>query len=299
MTAFDDNADAGVLILGAEGRIGRTLAALLDGARLAARVPTRPGVIRVTDYADLPSTLFDGIDVVINCAGIIRGNDAELSRINAAMPEAAARTARLAGVRRFIHVSSMSVYGHARAIDATTVEVPMSAYGRSKAAGDAALSALNSKQFETAMLRLPAIVGPGVSGKTARLLKAWALTSVMPIPRGDVRRSMIGLDMTARCLAVIARSCDTGIVLAADPLPFGYASAAEGLRVATGRRLMTIALPRPMIALMSRATPAAAASLWADSLLDPAANLAVRQGMDSTLYANLAAMIAPAGPADQ
>lgn len=291
MKAIDDSPGAGVLILGAEGRIGRLLGHILSGARLAARTPTREGVVAVRDYADLPPKLFDGIDVAINCAGIVRGSPAQLMRVNAAMPIAAARAAQRSGVRRFVHVSSFSVYGHARAIDARTVEAPESAYGRSKAAGDAALRDLAGDGLDVVMLRLPAIIGPGCGGKTALLLDIWARTGIMAIPRDDVRRSMIGAKLTAQCLAALVRSGDTGVMHAADPLPFGYVSAARALEAATGQRFGTLAIPRSMTRLIARVAPAAAASLWADSLLDPAANLAIREGMHSTLHADLAAMV--------
>lgn len=80
-----------------------------------------------------------GFDVVVNTAGAARPGAGErevLLAANVVQPAVAARAAREAGVRRFVHVSSAAVQGRLDPLDETSRHAPLTPYGRSKAAGE-------------------------------------------------------------------------------------------------------------------------------------------------------------------
>ncbi|POH59871.1 NAD-dependent epimerase/dehydratase family protein [Arthrobacter glacialis] len=121
--------------------VATTAQALADQARLF----TSPG--RSTSAADYAALLqaFDGVDVVVNAAGLAAPGDAEspsLTGANALLPAVIALAARAAGVKRLVHLSSASVQGHRRVIDETSVRAPFSAYSRSKTLGEEVLEVL-------------------------------------------------------------------------------------------------------------------------------------------------------------
>jgi len=283
--------DTPVLVVGGGSRIARALAPLLGDA--AAYVVRRPsGHARETivdDYRSLPLSVFIDAECVINCVGTPTGDVEHLNRINFEIPCQLAAAARDAGVRHFIHISSFSVYGRADEIGRATPTAPTGDYGRSKLAADEALLALESDRFAVTVLRLPLIYGDDVAGKLAQLLRLWARTRVLPVPTGDVRRAMIGVELSAEVIARIAtQPVDASkIVFAADPRPFTYADAA---RARNGKNaLRRFPVPRGFADLVERLAPSVGGRLFADSRLADDDNLAIRYGLGSRLYHDIAA----------
>lgn len=275
-----------ILVAGGGSRIAASLAPLLgDRARFVVRRPT--GLARETiveDYGDIPADLFEGAKCVINCVGVSNGDPELIQRINVDMPLALARKARAAGVGRLIHISSFSVYGGARLIDARTPVAPVSAYGRSKLAADVGLLDLADSGFAVAALRLPLIYGRNSFGKLGQLLKLWTRLRVLPVPAADVSRAMIGTDLCAEIIARLSVEPRAGVLFAADPEPFTYA----GVAAARPEHLARFPLPRPAIRTLQALAPAIAAQLFADSHLADADNLAVDYGLVSRLYRDIA-----------
>lgn len=282
MAARRDN----ILIVGGGSRIATSLAPLLgERARIVSRRPS--GLARETtveDYGLLPEPIFDGIGYVINCVGTSVGDAALLQRVNVEIPLALASAARTAGVRRMIHISSFSVYGGARLIDATTPAAPTSVYGCSKLEADTALLAMNGDGFAVATLRLPLIYAPDSLGKLGQLLRLWTRLRVLPVPAADVSRAMISADLSAEVVAALCDDFRPGVRFAADPVPFTYARAA----VSRPETLFPLPLPRIATRTAERVAPALAARLFADSHLADADNLAIGYGIASRLYRDIA-----------
>ncbi|AJA09005.1 hypothetical protein SKP52_10500 [Sphingopyxis fribergensis] len=282
MAARRDN----ILVVGGGSRIATSLAPLLgERARFVSRRPSGlPREIAVENYDMLSQQMFDGIEYVVNCVGVSSGDAALMQRVNVDIPLALARTARAAGTRRIIHISSFSVYGGAGLIDERTPTRPTSDYGRSKLAADIRLLALADDRFAVTALRLPLIYAPESLGKLGRLLKLWTRMRVLPVPAADVSRAMISADLTA---SVVARLCEDfrpGVCFAADPMPFTYVQAAA----ARSETLFRLPLPAVATHAAERVAPAIAARLFADSHLSDADNLAIGYGLSSQLYRDIA-----------
>lgn len=238
----------------------------------------------VVDYDKFSADMFDGVDCVVNCVGVSNGEAALMQRINVDMPLALADAARAAGVRQLVHISSFSVYGGARLIDARTPVRPVGAYGRSKLAADTGLLALSDDDFAVATLRLPLIYSADSLGKLGQLLKLWTRLRVLPIPAADVSRAMISADLSAEVIVRLCADFGPGVRLAADPEPFTYAQAAA----ARSETLFRLPLPTMLTRMAERLAPSVAARLFADSHLADADNLATGYGIASRLYRDIA-----------
>src|SRR5437773_7131780 len=114
------------------------------------------------DIRDIDETVFQGIDAVVHLAAL--SNDpigdivaSKTDEINAGGTVRCGAMAKKAGVRRFVLASSCSLYGSAGAaagpLGETAPLAPVSAYARSKVAGEAGLQAMADHQFEPVMLR--------------------------------------------------------------------------------------------------------------------------------------------------
>ncbi len=269
------------LVLGGNSRLAGALRRHLpDHARYAARETTDPRCLAVGDYAKVSPALFAGVSTVINCAGIIAGDPASLRRANVDAPVHLATLAQEAGVERFVHVSSFSVFGRVRHIDARTPVRPESEYGRSKLAAEEALLALATRDFAVVPVRLPAIVGGGERDKLRRLIALWLRVRRLPVPRTPVERSMISIDLAAQVLAEVAKGQECGVVQAADPILFTYREAAAAIRGATGRSIGVVTLPDIATRSLERVAPGLAASLYESSVLAAADNRAAPLASD-------------------
>lgn len=138
---------------------------------------------------------FLGIDVVFNVAGIAHINENKKNRnlyykINHDLVVDIAKAAKLGGVKQFILLSTMSVYGLTTGyIDKNTIEHAQNAYGLSKLQADNEIKKLASDDFKFACLRPPMVYGKGCKGNYRRLRK-FVLKSLV-FPQYNNQRSMI------------------------------------------------------------------------------------------------------------
>lgn len=162
-----------------------------------------PGIEADTDWSE---ALVD-VDVVVHCAARVHVmNDsisdplAEFCKVNVAGTLNLAKQAALAGVKRFVFLSSIKVNGEETQpggpYSAHDVPAPEDAYGISKAEAEAGLRLLSLETgMEVVIIRPPLVYGPGVKGNFSSLLR-WVARG-LPLPLGLAttnRRSLVGLD---------------------------------------------------------------------------------------------------------
>ena len=154
-------------------------------------------------YVDIKDTIgwepkqsdFVGYDVVFNVAGVAHIRETKQNQhiyyeINRDLIIKIAKTAKKAGVKQFILLSSMSVYGMTVGrITKSMSEAPVDAYGKSKVQADKAIKKLEDKKFGFACLRPPMVYGKGCKGNYQKL-RAFALKTFI-FPEVHNHRSMI------------------------------------------------------------------------------------------------------------
>ena len=158
---------------------------------------------------------FSEFDIVYHVAGIAHadvGNVDESIKekyyaVNTDLAVEVCKKAKAEGVKEFIFMSSMIIYGDSapygksKIIDENTVPKAANFYGDSKLQADVAVRELASDEFKVIVLRPPMIYGKGSKGNYPTLAK---LAKKLPVfPDVDNKRSMLHIDNLCEFLCQI------------------------------------------------------------------------------------------------
>lgn len=250
-------------VTGATGFVGshlidRALAQGHDVRALTRRdQPERSGVTWVRgaldDRASL-ATLCAGAEAAIHAAGVLTADAAGFEAGNVAGTRAMLDAAVAAGVRRFVHVSSLAAR-----------EPQLSLYGASKARSE---TLVKTAPIEWSIVRPPAVYGPG-DKETLDLFRMAKAGVVMLPPKGCL--SVIHAhDLADLLLALVTLRAPYGITVEPDDgKPGGYShdGFARLLGKAFDRKVLALSMPAAAIragAAVDRFVRGAKAKLTAD-----------------------------------
>lgn len=179
-----------VLITGANSYIGESVRNYLAQSPDNYTVDTKDTIGWIPKPSD-----FVGYDVVFNVAGIAHIKETPKNRhlyyaINKELVVDIAKAAKAGGVRQFVLLSSMSVYGlEIGRITKDTNPNPITAYGDSKLGADEEIKKIEDTCFKFACLRPPMVYGKDCKGNYQRL-RSFALKAPI-FPNYENKRSMI------------------------------------------------------------------------------------------------------------
>lgn len=161
---------------------------------------------------------FSSYDVVLHLAGIAHvSTDPSMEelyyKVNRDLSIEVAQKAKVEGVRQFILMSSIIVYGdssgHQKIIDKNTVPNPSNFYGNSKLQAEQHIRQLEDINFNIAIIRPPMIYGKGSKGNYPKLAKA---AQKLPIfPNIQNQRSMLHIDNLCEFIRLIINHEDSGL----------------------------------------------------------------------------------------
>lgn len=190
------------LVTGATGMIGGAVVDALRARGHRIRALVRPSAqvdallrqgvdVVMGDLGDEASLrqAVQGIDLVFHAAALLgfRNTAQALDDVNVAGTERLLTASRAAGVQRFIHISSVGVYGpHEPPIHEDTPQTPNNAYGRSKQRAEEAVWRAHAQGLATIILRPCIVYGPGDRYFTPIFTQLMRLP-VLPLPDGGDR----------------------------------------------------------------------------------------------------------------
>ena len=258
-----------MLVTGAGGFIGQAVCADLKsrghhvlGALRKRDAPREsPGVdyVGMGDMDELTdwSCVVDDIDCVVHLAARVHlMNDtareplAEFRRFNVDLTMNLARQAALAGVRRFVFVSSVKVNGEntpfGQPFAADDVPRPTDAYGVSKLEAEQLLVQLGkSTGMEIVIVRPVLVYGPGVRANFYQMMDWLKIGFPLPLKALDNQRSLVAIDnlvdMIATCLSHPAAA--NQIFLVSDGEDLTVSELMERTSMALGRRARLLTMP--------------------------------------------------------
>jgi len=239
-----------VLITGANSYIGTSFEKYIK--------ENYPGqyVINTIDMKDgsWRNQSFAGYDSVFHVAGIAHQKETKKNahlyyEVNRDLAIETAKKAKSEGVRQFVFLSSMSIYGmEIGVITRDTVPNPKTAYGASKLQAEETIQILSEHSFRVCILRPPMVYGDGCKGNYRTLEK---LAEVLPIfPDFYNQRSMISVNRLAGFVVMCIDRNLEGTFLPQDPEYVNTSKMVEQLAKNRGKSVALCKLLNPLVFLM-------------------------------------------------
>ena len=161
------------------------------------------------------SKSFAGYDAVFHVAGIAHQKETKENahlyyEVNRDLAVETAKKAKNDGVRQFIFLSSMSVYGlNTGVITKDTVPNPKSNYGKSKWEAEKKISELGTTSFCISILRPPMVYGDGCKGNYQTIVK---IVKKFPVfPKVNNQRSMVKIETLLSFIEKLIINRESGI----------------------------------------------------------------------------------------
>lgn len=171
--------------------------------------------VRNKKWKEIDLSIYDTILHVAGIAHVTTNSKMEemYYKVNRDLTIELANKAKKAGVKQFIFMSSIIVYGDSKVekmvIDRSTEPSPSNFYGLSKLEAEEGILSLESKDFKIAIVRPPMIYGKNSKGNYPKLSKA---ARMLPLfPNIDNERSMLHIDNLSEFLRLIIKNEDDGL----------------------------------------------------------------------------------------
>jgi UDP-glucose 4-epimerase len=197
-----------ILITGANSYIGTSF------EKWVAKDPDKYTVEKISLRDELwKKHSFQGFDVVFHTAAIVHTNESveeQYFRINRDLTLEVAKKAKKEGVKQFIFLSTMGVYGvETGHITDETLPMPKTPYAKSKYEAENDLKNIEDPEFNVAILRPPLVYGKDCPGNYSRLSN---MALKLPFfPNIENKRSMIYIDNLSEFIKLVVDNNVSGL----------------------------------------------------------------------------------------
>lgn len=216
------------------------------------------------------------VDAVIHCAGLVHHPSATLDehvRINVGGTRSLLCHAIRNGVRQFIFLSSISVYGkYEEAYREEHALRPVTPYGYSKArAEDACREMAVSECLPLVILRLSTVYGAGEPGNVNRLIRAVRMFGPMVIGDGKNQKSLTHVQNVAQLCDHVMRDHSKASVICnvSDPRPYSLYEITETIGKTLQCQRKVRRIPKGVAVLSSQAISLAFRLMGKQSPISP------------------------------
>lgn len=201
---------------------------------------------------------FSKYDVIYHTVGIAHIKETKENRelyfkINRDLAYEVAKKSKDEGVKQFIFLSTMSVYGlETGIIDKNTPLKPNNSYGKSKLEAEKTIILLEDESFKVAIVRPPMVYGKGCKGNYPRLAKLALNTPIFP--KVDNQRSMIYIDNLSEFIRILIDDTGNGLFL---PQNKDYVNTSEMVKLIAkthGKTIILTKLFNPLLRLLNIST---------------------------------------------
>ncbi len=167
---------------------------------------------------------YSNYDAVFHVAAIVHQDtsisDNKYYEVNSDLAYNTAYKAKLDGVKQFVFMSTVKVYGENSSIDRPWTEdsvcTPVDAYGKSKLDAEKRLMVLNDDSFKVSIIRTPVVYGANVKGNIQKISKFVVNNRLVPFNGIDNKRAMVYIGNLVYLINEVIKQAKAGVFLAND-----------------------------------------------------------------------------------
>lgn len=191
---------------------------------------------------------FNEIDIILHCAALVHQkvehSYAKYHEINVDYPLKLAKLAKQNGVKQFVFISTIAVYGEDKEkLDENTLYEPITPYGKSKLEAEKKLLELNDDNFLVSIIRPPMIYGKNAPGNIDSLIKLVKKLPVLPLGKIENKRTFISIQNLCYIIDEIITQQKNGIFLASDDEPLSTSKLIELIAKNLDKKIYLIKIP--------------------------------------------------------
>lgn len=189
------------------------------------------------------------IDVVFHLSALVHqmggAGAEEYEKVNVNQTLQLAKKAKESGIKHFVFMSTVKVYGEETNSIYTenTVCNPEDDYGKSKLKAEQELQKLEDENFKISIIRTPIVYGYGVKANIKNLINLVNKVPVLPLGKIKNKRSMVYIGNLCHLVDEIIIQKKSGIFLACDDEPLSTSKLIELITKNLDKKKYLIKIP--------------------------------------------------------
>lgn len=200
-------------------------------------------------HDDFNTLNLNTIETVLHLSALVHqmggASAAEYERVNVTQTLDLAKKAKQDGVKQFVFMSSVKVYGEeSKSVYTETSECsPEDPYGKSKLKAEYKLQELEDESFKVSIIRTPIVYGFGVKANIRNLMRLIKRFSILPF--GDIhnKRSLVYVGNLCHLVSEVIKQNKNGIFLASDDQPLSTTKLIELMANRLDKKVYLLKIP--------------------------------------------------------
>jgi nucleoside-diphosphate-sugar epimerase len=219
---------------------------------------------------------FGKYDVVLHLAAIVHQSkkiaEKEYFNVNTDLCLLVAELSKKAGIRQFVFLSSLKVYGehvqHSELRNENSECHPDDAYGKSKYAAEIGLLKMNDASFKVSIIRTPLIYGEGVKANMLSLIRLIDTFPLLPFGKIENKRNFTFVENLVGFIDKIIEKNAPGIFIATDDESISTTRLVNYISKYLGKRTFLFKLPHLFIRISHFIVPDIIGSLYVSAQVE-------------------------------
>lgn len=188
-------------------------------------------------------------DVVFHLSALVHqmggASKEEYERVNVIQTLQLAKKAKESGVKHFLFMSTVKVYGEETDNKYTEDSIchPEDEYGKSKLKAELELKKLEDVSFKVSIIRTPIVYGYGVKANIKSLVNLVNKIPILPFGKINNKRSMVYIGNLCHLVDEVIIQQKAGIFLASDDKPLSTSKLIELIAENLDKKIYLIKIP--------------------------------------------------------
>jgi UDP-glucose 4-epimerase len=198
---------------------------------------------------DINSLNCSDIDVVFHLSALVHqmggASAEEYEKVNVTQTLELARKAKASGIKHFVFMSTVKVYGEETESQYTENSTcnPEDEYGKSKLKAELELLKLEDDNFKVSIVRTPIVYGYGVKANIKSLVNLVKKVPVLPFGSIENKRSMVYIGNLCHLVNEIITQQKSGVFLASDDEPLSTSILIELIAKNLDKKIYLVKIP--------------------------------------------------------